>query len=200
VEGGNVESEQGPRDREHLDAQVREAYGRVAYTHKTHEKMADICFEANRRRRWLQVGLTALSSGAFVASLAGVLLTAHWAALVTSFVAVLVSAVSLTDRKFNFGAQMEQHRDVAARLWDIRERYLSLIVDLASDSMPLDEARRIRNSLQEETAVIHAEAPRTSSKAYARAQEALKFKEDLTFSPEEIDLLLPARLRNGAAG
>ncbi|MFD6165198.1 hypothetical protein ACFWFR_08405 [Oerskovia sp. NPDC060287] len=32
-----------------LLAQVREAFGRVAYTHKTYEKQADICFT---KRRW----------------------------------------------------------------------------------------------------------------------------------------------------
>ncbi len=52
-------------------AQVREAYGRVAYTHKTHEKQADLCFQKHRRQQWFLVGLTVVSSGTFLVSLLG---------------------------------------------------------------------------------------------------------------------------------
>jgi hypothetical protein len=46
-----------------LLAQVRELYGRAAYTHKTHEKQADICRRKYLRQRGWLVALTAISSG-----------------------------------------------------------------------------------------------------------------------------------------
>lgn len=49
--------------------------------------------------------------------------------------------------------------------------------------------------LQQQTATIYEKAPRTTSKAYTAAQKALKFNEELTFSDEEIDLLLPKTLQ-----
>lgn len=33
---------------EYLLAQVREAFGRVVYSHKTHEKQTDLCFKKHR--------------------------------------------------------------------------------------------------------------------------------------------------------
>ena len=60
-----------------------------------------------------------------------------------------------------------------------------------------DDARGRRDSLQEEAAEIYADAPRTTAKAYVMAQNALKEREDLTFSTREIDLLLPKTLRLG---
>ena len=184
-------------ERSLLLAQIREIYGRIAYTHKTHEKQADICADLERRQRWVKIVLTAVSSGAFLASLVGVLLNEQWAALATSFIAVLVSASSLGDKTFKYGEEMQQHREAAAKLWSLRESYLSLIVDLKASASTVDEARRRRDHLQETAEAVLAEAPRTTAKAYGRAQDGLKLKEDLTFTEREIDLLLPVQLRNG---
>ena len=38
-------------------------------------------------------------------------------------------------------------------------------------------------------------AQSTRSRSYGMAQKALKFNEDMTFSPDEIDMLLPIGLR-----
>ncbi|MGV2852898.1 SLATT domain-containing protein [Glutamicibacter sp. AGC13] len=180
-----------------LLAQIREIYGRIAYVHKTHEKQADICSNLDRRQRGVKVVLTAVSSGAFLVSLSGLLLEEQWAALATSFIAVLVTASSIGDKTFKHGEEMQQHRDTAAKLWSLRESYLSLIVDLKGSLSSVDEIRRRRESLQEMTEKVLADAPRTTPKAYSKAQEGLKLKEDLTFAEREIDLLLPVQLRNG---
>lgn len=180
-----------------LLAQVRETYGRVAYTHKTHEKQADLCFQSHRRQQRLLVGLTVLSSGTFLASLLGIVLDESGAALVTSFIALLVSGINLGTKTFKYGEETQKHRDVAARLWNLRESYQSLIVDIQSEAILPDDARGRRELLQKEAVEIYADAPRTTATAYAMAQEALQEKEDLTFSTREIDLLLPEALRLG---
>ncbi|GAA1676202.1 SLATT domain-containing protein [Glycomyces endophyticus] len=179
-----------------LLAQVREAYGRVAYTHKTHEKQADLCFQKHRRQQWFLVGLTVVSSGTFLASLLGLVLDQSWSALVTSFIALAVTALNLGSKTFNFGEETQRHRETAAKMWNLRESYQSLIVDIQSKSIPLEAARAARDGLQEEAFAIYSDAPRTTGKAYLRAQEALKEREDLTFSTREIDLLLPVELRS----
>lgn len=184
-------------ERAQLLAQIREIYGRIAYTHKTHEKQADICFDLDRRQRRVKVVLTAVSSGAFLASLVGLLLEKEWAALATSFIAVLVTASSLNDKTFKHGEEMQQHRDTAAKLWSLRESYLSLIVDLKTSASTVSEGRMRRDDLQKMAGKVLANAPRTTGKAYLRAQDGLKNKEDLTFTDREIDLLLPEQLRNG---
>lgn len=190
----------GAEDPGPLLAQVREAYGRIVYSHKTHEKQADICNEKHRRQRGRKVALTAVSSGAFLASLIGVVLDEQWAALVTSFIAVLISASSLAGKTFQHGEAMQQHRETAAKLWDLRESYLSVIVDLTAGSLTLDAAREARDTLQKAAAAIYKDAPRTTPKAYTRAQDALQLRDDLTFSAAEIDHLLPAALRSRPGG
>ncbi|WP_017975674.1 SLATT domain-containing protein [Actinopolyspora halophila] len=190
----NDETAAADRD-PYLLAQVRESFGRVVYSHKTHEKQADLCF---RRHRWQQaalVALTAVSTGTFLTAMVGVLGTPVLTSLVTSFIALLVTALSLSATTFKFSEEADAHRDSASRLWDVRESYLSLIADLMSGTASDAEVRARREELQEAARAVYAEASRTSVKAFSTAQEGLKDNEEMTFTPREIDLFLPAALR-----
>lgn len=64
-----------------------------------------------------------------------------------------------------------------------------------TQSVSLEEIRQRRDDLQKQTFAVYEKAPQTISKAYKQAQKALKFNEELTFSEDEIDVLLPIRLR-----
>lgn len=183
----------------HLLAQVREAFGRVAYSHKTHEKQADICFTKHRCQQGALIALTAISSGTFLAAVVGLSGSAALTGLVTSFIALLVSWISLGAKTFKFEDGSNAHRGIASRLWDVRESYISLIADLMSGTISNATARQRRDELQQATRDCYVEAPRTSSKAYKRAQKALKKKEEMEFTSREIDLLLPEALRLGGS-
>jgi hypothetical protein len=179
----------------YLLAQVREAFGRVVYSHKTQEKQADICFRRHRWQQGILVALTAVSSGTFLAALVGVLGSPVLTSLATSFIAILVSATSLATKTFKFSEEADAHRDIATRLWDVRESYLSLISDLMSDETSASDARARRDELQEAIRAAYADAPRTSQKAFDKASDGLKDNEEMTFSSREIDLFLPEALR-----
>jgi hypothetical protein len=57
------------------------------------------------------------------------------------------------------------------------------------------ELRQRRDDLQMQLHKIYRIAPHTNIKAYGKAQDALKNKEDLTFTDSEIDAFLPAPLK-----
>lgn len=179
----------------YLLAQVRESFGRVVYSHKTQEKQADICFKQHRWQQGILVALTAISSGTFLVSVLGVLVNPQLVSLTTSFIALLVTGTSLGAKTFKFSEEAHAHRDIASRLWDVRESYLSLIADLMSGATFDSDARARRDELQEATRAAYADAPRTSNKAFSKAQKGLKDNEEMTFTPDEIDLFLPAALR-----
>lgn len=179
----------------YLLAQGREAFGRVAYSHKTHEKQADICFTKHRWQQGVLVALTAVSSGTFLVAVSSQFAGTMATSLITSTVAVLVTWVTLGAKTFRFHEEAEVHRDIASRLWDVRESYVSLIADLMSGEITDADARARRDQLQEITREVYSCAPRTSPKAYGRAQEGLQNNEELTFSSRELDLLVPEALR-----
>ena len=97
----------------------------------------------------------------------------------------------------DLGEVAQKHSDAASLLWNVREKYLSLITDINVGRITIDEIKNRRDELQEELANIYMGSPRTINKAYKKATEALKLNEELTFSTEEIDILLPIQLRKG---
>lgn len=182
-------------DGSYLLAQVRESFGRVVYSHKTHEKQADFCFTRHRWQQGVLIGFTALGSGTFLASVLGLLANPVLTSLVTSSVALLVTWTSLGAKSFRFAEESDAHRAIASRLWDVRESYISLIADMMSGDVTDADARIRRDELQEAAREAYSDAPRTSQKAFLRAQRGLKDNEEMTFTPREIDLFLPEALR-----
>ncbi|MGW2715931.1 SLATT domain-containing protein, partial [Streptomyces sp. NPDC001356] len=179
------ESDAVPDRDPYLLAQIREAFGRVVYSHKTHEKQADICFTKHRWQQGVLIALTAISSGTFLAAVVGLLGNAVLTSLATSSIALLVSWMSLGTKTFKFEEESDAHRGIASRLWDVRESYISLIADLMSGTVSVAEGRERRDELQRAARDAYADAPRTSSRAFARAQGGLQNNEEMTFTSRE---------------
>lgn len=175
-----------------LENQVRECFTRVIYSHKTHEKQADITSSLLSKFKIAQIALAALTtSGALTVLFSDDLKLKFFTALV-SLVSLFVTGYM---KGFDPGAVAQKHRDTAADLWAIRESYLSLLTDLASGAIDEQEARKTRDNLQDDLAAIYKSAPGTTKKAYGRAQEGLQKLEDYTFNPGEIDKFLPPGLK-----
>lgn len=176
-------------------SQVRESFGRVVYSHKVHEKQADICFCKHRWQQGILIGLTAIGSVTFLTEVVSQFANRTLASLTTSLVALLVTWASLGAKTFNYSDEAEAHRATASQLWSVRESYISLITDLMSGDVSSSDAQARRDDLQERAYAIYSTAPRTSGRAFKRAQQGLKSNEEMTFSPCEIDLFLPKALR-----
>jgi hypothetical protein len=181
-----------------LESQVRECYGRCAYSHKTHEKMADGCATQLRVVKWLQIILSALTTGGAVGVLfdPSSMFYPYATALLAIFLLILNSYVKDLDP----GQVAQKHREAASDIWNVREAYLSLLTDIRDPSFALGDLRKRRDDLQAQLYKIYRSAPHTDSKAYGKAQDALKNKEDLSFSDAEIDALLPDPLKRGSKG
>jgi hypothetical protein len=178
-----------------LESQVRESYGRCAYSHKTHEKMAERHAAWLRRFKWLQIILAALTTGGAI----GVLFdkNSRLFAYGTALLSILLLIANSYIKDLDPGQTAQKHREAASDLWNVREAYLSLLTDIRDPTFPLAELRKRRDDLQSQLHKIYKSAPPTDSKAYGKAKDALKQKEDLTFSDSEIDALLPGPLRRG---
>ncbi len=98
-------------------------------------------------------------------------------------------------KDYNLGELAQKHRDAAADLWLVREKYLSLLTDLRTDTKPLDQLSGERDALLNDLHAVYKGAPSTNHSAYKSAQEALQKLEDMTFSDQEIDAFLPNVLK-----
>lgn len=175
-----------------LDGQIRELYGRAVWTHKTQEKCADLLRTRNHNMKLTQIILSALTT-------TGILIVVFGDIKIIGIVSAVLSAIGFTInayyQKYDLGEISEKHADSASDIWNIREQYLSLLTDLKSNNVEIDEVRKRRDELQEELYSVYKGSPRTISKAYKEATKALKKNEELTFSDSEIDNLLPINLR-----
>ena len=177
-----------------MEAQIRESFGRVVYSHKAHEKCADDILFWYSIRRWIQTALAAIASTGFITILFGGV-NNYYSAVWGGAAAVTLAFLNAYMQGRNAEQEAQKHTSVASKLWLVRESYLSLINDLQSRTVSLEEAKDQRSALQEQLAAIYEDAPRTNSKFYRQAQVGLKKNEELTFSDEEIDAFLPAKLR-----
>lgn len=180
-----------------LEAQIRECFGRVAYSHKTHEKCADIYQTRLSRVKFWQITLSALTTGGLIAVLFGPAGSETAAATVSALLSTGLLVLNTYTKDIDPGRLSERHRETASALWDIRESYLSLIADLRAGAIGEHTARQARDALQARLAEIYKAAPRTSDRAYQLAQQGLQKSEELTFTEAEIDQLLPPSLRLG---
>ncbi len=183
-----------PESRTLLEAQLRECFGRVVYSHKTHEKCADILLARFSRVKMWQIILSALTTCGFVAATFG---TDKIAVVLGIIVSGALFGLNTYTKNYDLGELAQKHRQAAADLWLIREKYLSLITDLAMGEKPLEALQADRDKLLSELHAVYGGAPSTTFQAYRKAQIALQKYEDMTFTAAEIDAFLPKELRRG---
>lgn len=175
-----------------LEAQIRECYGRVVWTHKTHEKCSDILDKRNSRIKFSQIVLSALTT-------TGIFVTVFGDKILVGIISAIISAILLIlntyTKKYDLGEIAQKHANCATTLWNVRENYLSLLTDIRSGSVDAEAIRIQRDKLQSELYNIYKGSPRTLGKAYNEASNALKSLEEMTFSDAEIDSFLPKELR-----
>ncbi|MBI6543139.1 SLATT domain-containing protein [Proteus vulgaris] len=175
-----------------LEGQLRECYGRVVYTHKTHEKCADILQKKLSCMKNLQLLFLAISTGSFITTVMG---DAKIGAIIGSILSAILLFLNSYLKDYDLSTIAQKHRQAAGEMWLIRERYLSLLIDLKMQTKSIEEVLNERDALMIELATIYCGAPSTNYKAYSMAQKALKELEDMTFSDEEIDKFLPNELK-----
>jgi hypothetical protein len=175
-----------------LEEQLRECFGRVAWTHKTHEKCSDLINKRLSRIKLWQIILSAITTTGIIAAVFG---ESKEIGIFSAILSFVLTILNIYVKQYDLGGLAQKHADAAVELWNIRESYLSLLTDIRSGCIENDEIRTHRDALQEKLLKIYRGSPRTIAKAYNEATNALKNLEELTFSDAEIDTILPKALR-----
>lgn len=176
----------------YLESQIRECYARVVWTHKTQEKCSDILTNRNNFIKYSQIILSALTTTGILVTVFG---EYKYAGILSAILSAILFSINLFTRSYDLGSIAQKHSEAAINIWNIREKYLSLLTEIKSNSITEAEIIEKRNLLQEELFNAYKGSPRTISKAYEEATKALKMNEELTFTDEEIDKFLPIIFR-----
>ena len=175
-----------------LEGQLRECFGRAVYSHKTHEKSADSLVKCLWIMKLVQIALSALITGSFIVRFFGFEKAATIIGVVLSAVLLFLN---LYMKEYNLSDLIHKHKQAANDIWLIREKYQSLLTDLAIGNKTVDLIMAERDVLITNLHSVYCTAPSTNSRAYKKAQQALKKDEDMTFSDKEIDAFLPEELK-----
>ncbi len=175
-----------------LEAQIRECFGRVVYSNKIHEKCADELLWRHAALKNAQIAISALASGSVITA---AFTDSDTQKIIAALLSTGLLGINLYFKNYNFGQLAEAHKETAAKLWLIRESYFSLIADMLAGLATLKQVVERRDKLQKELGAIYSNAPRTNSAAYRKAQDGLKYNEEMTFADAELDVFLPAALR-----
>ena len=174
-----------------IEANLREAFGRVAWSNKTHEKQADIYHDKYKFLLWVKIILAGSTSAGGIFS---VFSECIWARVATAAIATIIFIIDLIFSNCDYANLRDLHQKTATKLWEIREYYVALLCEIHTSSPDLAMIRKLHLEYIELLSKIYENAPRTSSEAYNMATKALH-KEELTFTNDEIDKLLPYSLR-----
>ncbi len=190
----NSQTSDSPETRRVLEGQLRECFGRVVYSHKTHEKCADILLSRLSAIKLWQIILSVITTGGF---LAGVFGAGKIGTMIGLVVSTSLLALNTYTKNYDLGELAQKHKQAANNLWLVREKYLSLITDLVMGEKPLESLQSERDEILVNLHSVYNGAPSTTIRAYRKAQKALKNYEDMTFSDAEIDAFLPKELKRG---
>lgn len=148
--------------------QIEFCYGNVEWTHKIHEKAADIFTTINTCLRWFQLLLSFAISADVVAQLNTEDPVIHWYLVACTLLLTLINTVTKT---FDFAGRANNHILAANSLWGLREDYRSFKNDILAGCYTIEQIQSKRTELQASVQEVYKTAPRTFDKAYKKAKE-----------------------------
>lgn len=172
-------------------ATARELYGRVVYTHKTHEKEREIWSGKVCWMNRVNIILTGITTVLAVISAS---LQPMWTMVSTALSAAATVCFAIWPSNFDPAGKEARHRVAAKELLWLREQILLLITHCQSPGAPAEQLQRRLEMITQELTTAYKFVPDTSPEAYGMAENALK-SGHFTFSDEEIDAFLPTELR-----
>lgn len=177
--------------RENLRQQLVEAHAKVEYTYTAHHKINNRIVCLDKVLRIAQIILTAISTGGFLATIITNKTVLCW---IGGVAAALSLGLNLYTKDFKLFETARKHKEAADALWEVREAYVSLLVDM--DVISLEEVAQKRDKLTERVAEINKLFPGTDRSGYKKAKKALTEEEEQTFNEGEAEKFLPTNLRN----
>ena len=119
-------------------------YGNVEWSHKIHEKAADLFTTVNSWLRWIQLILAFIISADIIKQfgtdspvISGILIGC-------SLILTLINTIT---KSFDFNGRASRHIMTANALWDLREDYRSFKYDIQAGRYNEDELRIKRDEL-----------------------------------------------------
>ncbi len=177
---------------------IRQSFASTVFTHKVQEVAAE-----NQEKNVFVIKIVNIFLVSFVLILL-ILQVAKPEILLFSYIGAGITVAEviflIIQLTFSFEQRAVMHKNSALKYMGLRDAYRSIIADVMSESISMDQIIARRDLLQREYQVICDLAPQTGPKEYREAQKRLNKRgeiqgEEFTWSDEEINWFLPEYLR-----
>lgn len=143
-----------------LESQIREAYGRVTYSQTCHNKFINRTVKLDDAIKVWQIALSGVTTSGFVVAIFS---DGNIANIIGALVSLVLLILNTYIKNFNLSGIAQEHKKASDLLWKIREEYVSLLTDF--EMLDANEIRNKRDELQERTAEVYNNSPRTDAKS-----------------------------------
>lgn len=183
------------KDYKDLEDIVRTRYGSVAWTHKIHEKQAEIYDKEYGILAVINIIAASVTSAGIVSLIFTDNTLLKIVSALVSFVTICINSLL---KVFNLQDMVKTSKTAATKLVALRDDLQTLLLKIHQGKKPIDELTAEFDELQERIHIVYQEVPTTTNKALKKAEIALKVTKDNNFSDNEIDMMLPEALRRTA--
>lgn len=177
---------------------LEERFVKIAWTHKIHEKQADLYNSKLSWNKTLLAFTTSFTTTSAVASLFAKFELDWIIDIITAVFAVISTYLTLRYKDNVLEEKANANKQYAAKCLSLRNAYESLMADIKSERITdMGVITEKRNGL-EQRAIDLSECeiqPTVTSKAVDMADKALKEKKETQTSDEEIQAIVPINLQ-----
>lgn len=179
-----------------LYQQIEDRYCKMAWNHTLQLKESDLREKKSKRlKTWKQI-LSAVSSAGIITVLFSSFGCEKWIELATAIFTVATMVVTWLSDNGALDADVVKARNLAAECHNMRNKYDSLLADIKSGSIDVEELRSRRSILEAaENELLKKDFLSISPKAMQLAEEALKVKREAQTTEEEYMAIIPGHLQ-----
>ncbi len=180
-----------------LEDLARNLYANVFWTHKIHEKQAEIheCWF-----RWLSVFNIIFAAATSAGIISLVFTDPKWLKVGSAVTAFITTALSAYLALFDLKSLARDNKATATKLVCLRNELLTMMAKIKFKKQPVQELLNDFCTLQKQVHEVYKEAPNTAKYAVKKAEAAIEKDKDGTYTDEQIDQILPEMLRRGTQG
>lgn len=179
-------------DYETLNDNVRKTFAGIVWTHKIHEKQADIYYKKSEFMKNAGVITSALT---YAGVSSAIFVDQSWVKITSVLVSFISTAINLYLKSNDLNARIQSHKKTAVELLELKDEFESLLMHIKnSANHSIADLEKTYNELKSKKNKIYKNAPITTEKAVKLAKQALNISKDNKFSDEEIDGFLPSSL------
>lgn len=175
---------------------IKKLYNSIVWTHKIHEKQAEIYYSNYKKLFWLELGLSIITSFGVLSLIQELFPEYQRIILIVSGIAsVLVTAVTIVGEGKNFNKQAIIHKEFAVKFLKVRDSLFHLLFDFEANDKHIDYIRFEFEKINSLAHALYEVAPQTTPKALELAKIALISENESSYSEEEANRFLPGALQ-----